>query len=311
MINMTGKTKLKKKLMLTGLIAGFMTVAVTLVSCSNLIENLKEKKAGYRTVVGAIPGSKVFIEGRTVEIYVAWACDHEVTQDEYQAVMETNPSAFKSKPVDGEIQENRPVETVSWYECLVYCNKRSMNEGLIPCYTVKGSTNPSDWGRVPSSWPSSIMPSFNSDWDKVTCNFEANGYRLPTEAEWEYLARSGNSVSSGQTTYSGSNIIDDVAWYEGNTNKTHEIKKKDPNSFGLYDMSGNVLEWCWDWQGSITTATPSVGVSSGTRRVLRGGSFLEGASTCSVSWRGSYYPSFCDSWGGRYSVGFRVVRSAN
>ena len=259
-------------------------------------------------VVGGIEGSHVFIDGRTVDIFVAWASDHEVTQNEYEAVMGTNPSYFSSNPASRETQEDRPEERMCWYDCLVYCNKRSLNEGLTPCYTVKGSSNPSDWGFVPTSR--------NSDWDAATCNFEANGYRLPTEAEWEYLARGGNTSNSGQTVYSGSDIIDNVAWYKGNSgNKTHEVKKKAPNAFGLYDMSGNVREWCWDWASWITADTPSVGASSGTFRVMRGGDFGCSNNTEVLFDDWCRVDNNCLQSGSPYgrndSTGFRVVRSAN
>ena len=250
------------------------------------------------SVSGGITGSQVFIDGRTVTLYAKWCCDHEVTQGEYKAIMGTNPSSFSSSPASGEIQDNRPVECVSWYDCLVYCNKRSIAEGLTPCYSINGKTNPSDWGTVPTS--------SNATWNAATCNFSANGYRLPTEAEWEYLARGGNTSNSGQTTYSGSNTIGDVAWYADNSgSKTHEVKKKQANAKGLYDMTGNVWEWCWDWYGTITTDTASSGASSGSGRVNRGGSWFNNAVSCTVQYRVINYPISRDGY-----VGFRLVRSA-
>jgi len=217
----------------------------------------------------------------------------EVTQKEYQAIMGTNPSNFKG--------DNLPVERVSWYDALVFCNKLSMAEGLSPAYSINNSTDPSNWGAVPTS--------SNSTWNEVVIVSRSNGYRLPTEAQWEYAARGGNG-SPGNYTYSGSNNAGDVAWYKGNSwNSTHAVGTKRPNALGLYDMSGNVWEWCWDWYRAYsgTVQTDPEGAVAGTTRVARGGSWgLDTASARSVS-RSSSYPSrrYINSG---YGSGFRLMR---
>ena len=229
---------------------------------------------------------------------------YEVTQAEYEKYCSyTGTDSPSSSYGDGD---NYPAYYVSWYDALVYCNKRSRAEGLTPCYSIDDSTNPEDWEDVPTS--------SNSTWNAVECNWNANGYRLPTEAEWEYAARAGdNTVDS--LTYSGTsdvNKLGDYAWYYDSANdNTHEVGTKLPNAFGLYDMSGNVWEWCWNrfTDGYDTTTEGGrdpTGSSAGSYRVDRGGGWGSFSGSCAVSCRGGNFPD-----GRYYDLGFRVVRASS
>ena len=200
-----------------------------------------------------------------------------------------NLSSFSSDPASGEVQENRPVECVTWYDAVEFCNKLSEKERLQKVYTISG--------RSPATGYPITSATVTADWSK-------NGYRLPTEAQWEYTAKGGNG-SPGNYTYLGSNTIGDVAWYTNNSgSKTHEVGKKAPNGLGLYDMSGNVWEWCWDWYGSYSdgSQTDPSGASSGTVRVSRGGSWNNSKEIVRSAIRYYNYPRY------QYYYGFRLVR---
>lgn len=178
---------------------------------------------------------------------------YQVTQSLYEKVIGKNPSKFKG--------EYKPVEQISWYSAIKFCNELSKRENLTSCYSIDGN--------------------------QVDCDFFANGYRLPTVSEWNLAAKSKENF-----IYSGSNNIDEVAWYiENSDSRTHDVGQKQANENGVYDMSGNVREWCWD-------------LVDENNRCTCGGSFTTAAETCKISHRGKAISksSFSD-------LGIRLVRT--
>jgi len=200
----------------------------------------------------------------------------EVTQAQYKAAMGTNPSSFKG--------DDLPVDSVSWNDAVAYCNKLSEKKGLAKVYSIIGTSVSADW--------------------------KANGYRLPTEAEWEYAAKGGPSSLSlaVNAVFAGSADANDVAWYAGNSgDKTHPSGQKQANALGIYDMAGNVREWCWDWYSVYSRGAQidPTGASSGGIRVIRGGSWASVVQALRSAYRGNSDP------GGRdYFLGFRLARRA-
>ncbi|MDC7225206.1 MAG: SUMF1/EgtB/PvdO family nonheme iron enzyme [Spirochaetales bacterium] len=182
-----------------------------------------------------------------------------------------NPSIYQSG--------NHPVVCISWYDAVEYCNWLSKKNGLQQVYTLQ-------FGGY------------------YTCDWNKNGYRLPTEAEWEYAARGGRK--SNGSKYSGSNNISDVAWYNRNSgNTTHPVGRKAPNELGIYDMSGNVWEWCWDRYGAYSSESQNnpTGPSEGSYRENRGGAWITSSSDCRLAYRPYVTPIARN-----YEIGFRPVR---
>lgn len=227
----------------------------------------------------------------TVTVSDFYMSQYEVTQAEYQAVMNSNPSNFSG--------ENLPVENVSWLDAVAYCNARSGREGLTPVYTIDGH---------------------NVSWER-----SANGYRLPTEAEWEYACRAGtttpfymeNSPSAEEANYYGHYpyMIEDNYFSQGNLEvkpgeyrqTTVEVGSFSANSFNLYDMHGNVGEWTWDIYAQYPDEeqTDPVGAALGTRRVYRGGGWNDFAKNMR-----SAYRAMMDQDKGSFNIGIRLVRNA-
>ena len=219
-------------------------------------------------------------------------CKYPTTQKMWLEVMENNPSGFKG--------DNRPVETVSWWEALEYCNRLSEKYGLEPVYELSKSSEGTL--MIKELGEKIVSP------DKA--NFKnTEGFRLPTEVEWEWFASGGQKAIEQGTfnyIYSGSNNIDEVAWYIENSNYfIQDVGLKKPNQLGLFDCSGNIWEWCYDTEDmeNIKSLNFNFDPSSAYRR-LRGGAWLHTAESCTTLYRTFEVAAYIVM-----NTGFRIVRT--
>ncbi len=224
-----------------------------------------------------VEGGELHLEdknsGNSVCIESFYVSQYEVKQNEYESLMGENPSGFIGKDL--------PVESVNWQKAVEFCNAKSRADGYEECYIELDG--------------------------EMICDFSKNGYRLPTEAEWEFAAKGGNK--SQNFKFAGSNSIQEVAWFRDNSgDQTYSVGKKKPNELGIYDMSGNVWEWCNDWfavDHINAISEDQRGPKEGSSRVCRGGGWDCGAMAVKIDFRISHSPLNSNS-----SLGFRYVRSA-
>jgi formylglycine-generating enzyme len=195
----------------------------------------------------------------------------EITQQQWNMVYSSNPSLYQGAEL--------PVENVSFYDVIEYCNAKSLIDGLTPVYDYRGT--------------------------EIICDFDADGYRLPTEAEWEFAAKAG--IGKNFMLYSGSDDPDEIGWFSENSlARSHIVAGKEPNALDLYDMSGNVYEWVWNWYAPYSYRIGNLysGPINGTDKVIRGGSWYHNADHLRTTSRDYVKPYVKTGF-----IGFRVVRS--
>lgn len=223
-----------------------------------------------------------------------------VTRDQFSKIMGIDPSATS---ISTSI--NDPVQQVNWYQAIAFCNKLSLKEGLTPVYTVSGiNFSNLKFSDIPNGGTQNVV------WNAASYSTTANGYRLATEMEYMWAAMGalsdsitadisgGINIGGYAKAFAGSNggnLLNDYAWTTANSNKTtHPVGNKKANELGLYDMSGNVWTWCWDWNDVYPSGTVKnyLGASSGNSRIKRGGAWDYATSYAAISSRDNNYPYY-------------------
>lgn len=281
------------------------------------IDGISFKMVPIAEVKNAVLGNETQKDNKphSVTLSPYMMAESEVTQGLYEKIMGNNPSLFQGEnhpPEDGEIQENRPVEKVNWFECIAFCNELSVQTrlGMSECVYYSDEAFTRIYTKTDAE--NKVMPYMN---------ISKKGFRLPTEAEWEWAAMGGKNNKYAGTD--NPDEIPDYAWCSLNTDInapfTHEVKTKLPNGYGLYDMNGSVNEWCWDWytettpDGGENPKGPKEHVPGMKAKVTRGGSFAKQASNdphdpyrYECAFRDFTAP---DCWGNRFfDLGFRIAR---
>jgi formylglycine-generating enzyme len=343
-----GKT-MKKKILLIGLLAAALTFGMTFVGCdddssgggggggggdgggsggsSGVGIQMVSIPAG--TFMMSSPSSEPGHQGdetpqHSVTLTTGFKMSkYEVTQKQYRAVMGDSEDRTISAYGKGD---NYPIYRIHWYDAIVFCNKLSMKEGLNPVYSIGGKTDPADWGAIPAD--------DDATWDAVVMDKNKKGYRLPTEAEWEYACRGIYADKATKTNTlpfgigTGRKMVKDMAnffvynpydldhtppgEYDGSTTgqlyKTAVVGSYEANNYGLYDMHGNSSEWCWDFYDTTyyasSPASDPTGPATGTTRVFRGGGYAAAGREVRSAFRSGSVPSYRTG-----NMGIRLVRT--
>ena len=252
-------------------------------------KNNKEKVFSESILVKGGKYKPSFIDEEK-ELFDIEVCKYQVTQKMWEEIMGNNPSNFKG--------EDKPVEMVSWWDTLEFCNKLSEKYGLIPVYNIDKKRGVLTINQIDGeiSFP-----------DKVDFS-KTEGFRLPTEIEWEWFAIGGELANENKRVLEN-NKMEEVAWYYINSgSKTNGVGLKKPNQLGIYDCIGNVWEWCYDTtEGDIESGKLYVYTALDSRkkyREIRGGSWKNGENTCTL-----FFRDYCDTFYADSTIGFRIVRT--